>query len=451
MNSDNLKHINIERNSRANSGETLARNQAGQREYHLETLALHAGQIPDPTTHACSVPIYRTTAYDFPDSGYGADLFALRKAGNIYSRLMNPTNDVLEKRLAALDGGAAAVTFASGTAAIYFAVTNIVQNGDEIVAANNLYGGTFTQFDSILPRQGVRVRFTNVNDFDAVKAAINEKTRLIYIEAIGNPGLNTADIERYSDLAKQYHLPLAVDATFATPVLLRPIEYGADIVIHSLSKWIGGHGAGIGGVVIDAGNFDLTDPKFALYNEPDSGYYGLRFGFDEQGKPNKLAFSQRLRTVGLRNQGATLSPDSAWIFLQGVETLPVRMKKHCENALAVARFLSAHSKVDWVRYPGLNDDPVAKKYLPSGAGGMIVFGVKGGAKTAQDLVDRIALFEIVANVGDSRSLIIHPASTTHSQLSGEDQKKAGITPEMIRLSVGLEHVDDIIGALNDAL
>lgn len=426
-------------------------NQPEEREYHLETLALHAGQIPDPSTRACSVPIYRTTAYDFPDSGYGADLFALRKSGNIYSRLMNPTNDVLEKRLAALDRGVAAVTFASGTAAIYFAVTNIVQCGDQIVAANNLYGGTFTQFDSILPRQGVQVRFTNVNDFEAVKAAINEKTRLIYIEAVGNPGLEIADIERYSAIAKQHHLPLMIDATFTTPVLLRPIEYGADLVIHSLSKWIGGHGAGIGGAVIDAGHFDWTDPKFALYNEPDSGYHGLRFALDAQGNSNKLAFSQRLRTVGLRNQGATLSPDSAWIFLQGVESLPVRMKKHSENALAVARFLSDHPKVDWVRYPGLHDDPIAKKYLSEGAGGMIVFGIKGDAQMAQDLVDRIALFEIVANVGDSRSLIIHPASTTHSQLSDEDQKKAGITPEMIRLSIGLEHVDDIIGALNDAL
>ena len=413
---------------------------------HLETLAIHAGQIPDPTTLARAVPVYRTTAYCFRDSQHGADLFALQEQGNIYARLMNPTNDVLEKRLAALDRGAAGLTMASGTAAIYFAVTNLAGMGDEIVSANNLYGGTFTQFDAILPGQGINVRFTEVNDFPAVERAINDRTRALYIETVGNPGLDIADIEGYSALAKQYHLPLIVDATFTPPPLLRPIEYGANIVIHSLSKWIGGHGTGIGGIVIDAGNFDWTDSKFTLYNEPDRGYHGMRFARD-LGDLNSLAFIMRLRTVGLRNQGPTLSPDAAWLFLQGVESLPLRMARHSENGLAVARFLANHPKVAWVKYPGLTGGDQARKYLPDGAGGMVVFGVKGGSREARKFVDSVPLFSILANVGDAKSLIIHPASTTHSQLSDEDQRKAGLLPEMIRLSIGLEHIDDIIEAL----
>lgn len=424
-----------------------------KRKYHIETLALHAGQEPDPATLARAVPVYRTTAFNFKSSKYGADLFALRESGNIYGRLMNPTNDVLEKRLAQLDGGAAALTLSSGTAAIYFAVTNILKQGDELVSANNLYGGTFTQFDAILPQQGIRVRFAPVNDFAATEAAINEKTRAIYIEAVGNPVLDVADIEQYAAVAKKHHLPLIVDATFTPPTLLRPIEHGANIVIHSLSKWIGGHGTGIGGVVIDAGNFDWTDPKFALYNEPDRGYHGLRFAHD-LGPLNPLAFILRLRTVGLRNQGPTLAPDAAWLFLQGTESLPLRMERHSSNALKVAEFLKNHPKVAWVRYPGLPGDPsydLAKKYLPDGAGGMVVFGVKGGSAEGIKLVDNIELFSIIANVGDAKSLIIHPASTTHSQLSDEDQRKAGLTPELVRLSIGLEHIDDIIGALDDAL
>lgn len=424
-----------------------------KRKYHIETLALHAGQEPDPSTLARAVPVYRTTAFNFKSSKHGADLFALRESGNIYGRLMNPTNDVLEKRLAQLDGGAAALTLSSGTAAIYFAVTNILKQGDELVSANNLYGGTFTQFDAILPQQGIHVRFAPVNDFAATEAAINEKTRAIYIEAVGNPVLDVADIEQYAAIAKKHHLPLIVDATFTPPTLLRPIEHGANIVIHSLSKWIGGHGTGIGGVVIDAGNFDWTDPKFALYNEPDRGYHGLRFAHD-LGPLNPLAFILRLRTVGLRNQGPTLAPDAAWLFLQGTESLPLRMERHSSNALKVAEFLKNHPKVAWVRYPRLPGDPsheLAKKYLPNGAGGMVVFGVKGGSAEGIKLVDNIELFSIIANVGDAKSLIIHPASTTHSQLSDEDQRKAGLTPELVRLSIGLEHIDDIIGALDDAL
>ena len=421
------------------------------RKYHLETLAIHAGQEqPDSATLARAVPVYRTTAYNFRNSQHGADLFGLKEAGNIYARLMNPTNDVLEKRLAALDGGAAGLTLSSGTAAIYFALTNIAKQGDEIVSASNLYGGTFTQFDAILPQQGITVRFAPVNDFAATEAAINGRTRALFIETVGNPALDVADIEGYAKLAHRHHLPLVVDSTFTTPALLRPIEYGADIVVHSLSKWIGGHGAGIGGVVIDSGKFDWTDPKFALYNEPDRGYHGLRFAHD-LGDANALAFILRLRTVGLRNQGPTLSPDAAWLFLQGTESLPLRMRKHSENALATAKFLASHPKVAWVKYPGLNGGPLAQKYLPQGAGGMVVFGVKGGASEARRLVDQVKLFSILANVGDSKSLIIHPASTTHSQLSEEDQRKGGLPPELIRLSIGLEHIDDIVGALADAL
>lgn len=423
------------------------------RNYHIETLALHAGQEIEPATRARAVPVYRTTAYNFKSSQHGADLFALREPGNIYARLMNPTNDVLEKRLAQLDGGAAALTLSSGTAAIYFAVTNILRQGDELVSANNLYGGTFTQFDAILPQQGITVRFAPVNDFAATEAAINEKTRALYIETVGNPALDVADIEGYAAIAKKHHLPLIVDATFTPPTLLRPIEHGANIVIHSLSKWIGGHGTGIGGVVVDAGNFDWTDPKFSLYNEPDRGYHGLRFAHD-LGELNPLAFILRLRTVGLRNQGPTLAPDAAWLFLQGVESLPLRMERHSSNARKVAEFLKHHPKVAWVRYPGLSGDPshdLAQKYLPDGAGGMVVFGVRGGSAEGIKLVDNIELFSILANVGDAKSLIIHPASTTHSQLSDEDQRKAGLTPELVRLSIGLEHVDDIIAALDDAL
>lgn len=389
------------------------------RNYHIETLALHAGQEIEPATRARAVPVYRTTAYNFKSSQHGADLFALREPGNIYARLMNPTNDVLEKRLAQLDGGAAALTLSSGTAAIYFAVTNILRQGDELVSANNLYGGTFTQFDAILPQQGITVRFAPVNDFAATEAAINEKTRALYIETVGNPALDVADIEGYATIAKKHHLPLIVDATFTPPTLLRPIEHGANIVIHSLSKWIGGHGTGIGGVVVDAGNFDWTDPKFSLYNEPDRGYHGLRFAHD-LGELNPLAFILRLRTVGLRNQGPTLAPDAAWLFLQGVESLPLRMERHSSNAQKVAEFLKHHPKVAWVRYPGLSGDPsheLAQKYLPDGAGGMVVFGVRGGSAEGIKLVDNIGLFSILANVGDAKSLIIHPASTTHSQLS----------------------------------
>lgn len=423
------------------------------KKYHIETLALHAGQRTDPSTQAQAVPIYRTTAFTFKSVEHAANLFGLKEHGNIYARLMNPTNDVLEQRLAQLEGGAAALSMSSGTAAIYFAVTNILRQGDEMISANNLYGGIYAQFDSILPQSGIKVHFTAINDFAAVEARINSKTRAIYIEAIGNPALDLADIEKYAELAHKHHLPLIVDSTFSPPTLLRPIEYGADIVIHSLSKWIGGHGTGIGGVVIDAGKFDWSDPKFALYNEPDTGYHGLRFAHD-LGDANHLAFILRLRTVGLRNQGPTLAPDAAWQFLQGVETLPLRTAKHSENAQKVAEFLKNHPQVKWVRYPGLVGDPsyqLAQKYLTNGAGGMVVFGVKGGSEAGKKIVDNIQLFSHVANVGDAKSLIIHPASSTHSQSSDETQRASGLSPELVRLSIGVEHIDDIIGALDDAL
>lgn len=425
-----------------------------EKNYRYETLAIHAGQVPDPATLARAVPVYRTTAFNFKSAKHGADLFALREPGNIYARLMNPTNDVLEKRLAALEGGAAAISLSSGTAAIAFAITNILKQGDELVSANNLYGGTYTQFASILPLFGITTRFTHVNKFDEVEAAINSKTRAIYIETIGNPKLDFADIEGYAKIAQKHHLPLIVDSTFTPPGLFRPIDYGANIVIHSLSKWIGGHGTGIGGAVIDAGNFDWSDEKFELYNKPDGGYHGLRFAHD-LGDLNSLAFILRLRTVGLRNLGPTLAPDAAWLFLQGLESLPLRIERHGENALKVAKYLKSHKNVAWVRYPGLADDPsheLAAKYLKRGIyGGMVVFGLKGGYDAAVKVVDNIPLFSNLANVGDAKSLILHPASTSHSQLSDEEQVSGGLTKDLIRLSIGLENSDDIIEALDSVL
>ena len=420
------------------------------KQYRFDTLAVHAGWKGDPATDSTAVPVYRTTAFNFQNAKDGADRFGLRKAANIYARLMNPTEDVLEQRLAALDGGVAALALSSGTAAIYFSVTNVVATGQNLVAASNLYGGTYTQFDVILPQSNnIHAKFVKVNDFAATEAAIDDQTRAIFVEAIGNPGLDVADLEGYAKVAQKHHLPLIVDATFATPVLLQPIRYGANVVIHSLSKWIGGHGAGIGGISIDAGNFDWTDPKFSLFNEPDRGYHGIVWS-----SLGAAAFATRLRTVALRNQGPTLSPDAAWVFLQGVESLPLRIARHAENARKVAEFLAAHPKVAWVRYPGLPDDPsysLAQKYLPNGKGGMVVFGVKGGAKEGTTVVDNLKLFLQLANVGDARSLAIHPASTTHSQLTEEQQRAAGLAPELIRLSIGIEDPQDIIEDLAQAL
>lgn len=422
-------------------------------DYKIETLAVHAGQVPDSSTLSRAVPVYRTTAYNFKSSKHAADLFALKESGNIYSRIMNPTNDILEKRLCALEGGAGALALSSGTAAIAFSILNILKAGDELVSARNLYGGTYTLFDAILPQYSITARFTDVNDFSAVEKSINERTRALYIETVGNPSLDVADIEGYAKIARNHHIPLIVDSTFTPPPLLRPIDYGADIVIHSLSKWICGHGTAIGGAVIDAGKFDWSDPKFALYSEPDKGYHGLRFGRDLSGTGNP-AFITRLRTVGLRNMGPTLSPDSAWIFLQGLETLPLRMERHCSNAKAVAEFLKSHPGVEWVRYPGLEGDPSraeAEKYLVRDCGGVVVFGPKGGYDKAVEIVDNIPLFSNLANVGDAKSLILHPASTSHSQLGERERLSAGVSSDLIRLSIGIENKDDIISALGSVL
>lgn len=422
-------------------------------DYKIETLAVHAGQIPDSSTLSRAVPVYRTTAYNFKNTKHAADLFALKESGNIYSRIMNPTNDILEKRLCALEGGAGALALSSGTAAIAFSILNILKAGDELVSARNLYGGTYTLFDAILPQYSITARFTDVNDFSAVEKSINERTRALYIETVGNPSLDVADIEGYAKIARNHHIPLIVDSTFTPPPLLRPIDYGADIVIHSLSKWICGHGTAIGGAVIDAGKFDWSDPKFALYSEPDKGYHGLRFGRDLSGTGNP-AFITRLRTVGLRNMGPTLPPDSAWIFLQGLETLPLRMERHCSNAKAVAEFLKSHPGVEWVRYPGLEGAPSrreAEKYLGRGCGGVVVFGPKGGYDKAVEIVDNIPLFSNLANVGDAKSLILHPASTSHSQLGERERLSAGVSSDLIRLSIGIENKDDIISALGSVL
>jgi O-acetylhomoserine (thiol)-lyase len=413
---------------------------------------LHAGQEPDPTTTARGVAVHRTSSYVFKSTEHAANLFGLKELGNIYTRIMNPTQDVLEQRVAALEGGAAALALASGTSAIHYSIINICSAGDEIVSANNLYGGTYTMFDTILPQFGIHTKFADARDPQSFESAITDKTRAIFIETIGNPLLDFTDIGTISEIAQKHHLPLIVDATFTTPYLLKSLDYGADIVVNSLTKWMGGHGTGIGGIVVDSGKFDWTDPKFKLYNEPDPSYHDLRYAHD-LGDLNPVAFIMRMRLVPLRNLGACISPDNAWIFLQGLETLALRIQRHCENATKVARFLKTHPKVSWVRYPGLEDDPtypVARKYLKKGFGAMVVFGIEGGLAAGKKFVDSLQLFSHLANVGDAKSLVIHPSSTTHSQLSEEQQRAGGLTPDLVRLSVGLEHIDDIVGDLEQA-
>lgn len=420
----------------------------------LETLCLHAGQEPDPTTNSRAVPIYRTASYVFNNTEHAANLFALKELGNIYTRLMNPTNDVLEQRMAQLDGGGAALALASGTSAIHYAIINICQQGDEIVAANNLYGGTYTMFDAIHPQFGITTKFVDPIDPENFAKAITPKTRMIFCETIGNPGLDVADLEAIGEIAKAHGLPLVVDGTFTTPALLKPLEHGANITCYSMTKWLGGHGTGIGGVCVDGANFSWGNEKFPLYNEPEPSYHGLRFGHDLPDFLAPVAFILRMRTIPLRNLGACMSPDNAWMFLQGVETLSLRMARHSENAMAAAKYLQDHPKVEWVTYPGLENHrshDVAKKYLKSGFGGMVSFGIKGGIESGQKFIDSLQLFSHLANVGDAKSLAIHPASTTHSQLSEEQLTEAGITPDMVRLSVGLEHIDDIKADLDQAL
>lgn len=425
-----------------------------EKKYRFETLALHAGQVPDPGTLSRAVPICRTSSYVFKDTAHAADLFALKEPGNIYTRITNPTTEILESRITSLERGAASVATASGTSAIHYTVLNIASAGDEILSANNLYGGTYTMFDAILPQIGIKTNFVNPADPENFRKAVTSKTKLIYIETIGNPVLDFTDISAVAEIARENGIPLVVDATFTTPYLLKTIEHGADIVINSLTKWIGGHGTAIGGIATDSGRFNWNSGKFPLYSNPDSNYHGLRWGADLPPESSAMAFAMRYRTVPLRNLGAAISPDNAWVFLQGLETLPVRMERHCANAMAVASFLEKDPRVSWVRYPGLAGDPsheTASRYLQNGFGGMVVFGIKGGYGPAVKLIDNIRLFSHVANVGDAKSLILHPSSTSHSQLSEEQQRGAGLTPDLIRLSIGLEHIDDIIEALDEAL
>ena len=421
-------------------------------DHKFETLCLHAGQAADPATTSRGVPLYRTSSYVFKSTEHAANLFALKELGNIYTRIMNPTQDVLEQRIAALENGAAALALSSGTSAVYYAIINICSAGDEIISANNLYGGTYTMFDAILPQFGIHANFVDPRDPQNFDNAVTDKTKAIYIETIGNPVLEFTDIAAVAEVAKKHHLPLIVDATFTSPSLLKTIDYGADIVVNSLTKWMGGHGTGIGGVVIDSGKFDWTDPKFTLYNEPDPSYHDIRYAHD-LGDLNPVAFILRMRLVPLRNLGACISPDNAWMFLQGLETLPLRMERHSDNAMGVAKYLKTHPKVEWVRYPGLEDDPtypVASKYLKNGFGGMVVFGIKGGLEAGSKFVDSLELFSHLANVGDAKSLVLHPSSTSHSQLSEEQQRASGLTPDLIRLSIGIEHIDDICADLDQA-
>ncbi len=421
-------------------------------DYKFETKVLHSGNTIDET-QARGVPVHRTTSYLFRDTEHAANLFVLKELGNIYTRLMNPTHDVLEKRVADLEGGAAAVALASGTSAIFYSIINVAKAGDEIVSASNLYGGTYTQFNNILPDLGINVKFVDAKDPSNFEKAINEKTRALYTEVIGNPSLDVVNIKAISEIAHKHNLPLIVDATFNTPYLFRPIEHGADIVVHSLTKWLGGHGAGIGGIVVDSGKFNWKDSKFSLFNEPDNSYHGLRWAHD-LGDLSPIAFALRLRLVPLRNLGSAISPDNAWIFLQGIETLPLRMERHSENALKVAKYLKEKAGVSWVRYPGLEDDPSyenAKAQFKNGFGGMVIFGIEGGKEAGEKFINNLNLFSHVANVGDAKSLAIHPASTTHSQLSEEDQAAGGITPDLVRLSIGIENIDDIIADIDQAL
>lgn len=416
----------------------------------FETIAVQAGHSPDPTTLSRGVPVYRTSSFTFKSAEHAANLFGLKEFGNIYSRLGNPTNAVLEERVTQLEGGAASVAVASGTAAIFNTVITIARAGDEIVSATNLYGGTYTMFDAILPDLGITAKFADVLRPETFEAAITEKTRLLYLETIGNPVLDLADIDAVSAIAKKHHLPLVVDGTFTTPYLLKTIEHGADVVVNSLTKWLGGHGTAIGGIATDSGTFDWSDSKFTLFNRPDPNYHGLRWAIDLPPELRKIAFALRTRTVPLRNLGACLSPDNAWIFLQGIESLHARMPLHVRNALEVAKYLKSHPKAAWVRYPGLEGDPsyeLAQRLLKKGSGGMVVFGVKGGRPAGEKFIEALRLFSHLANVGDAKSLALHPASTSHSQLTEEQQRASGLTPDLVRLSIGLENIDDIIADL----
>ena len=419
--------------------------------YHLGTLAVHGGQSPDPATNARAVPIYQTTSYVFDDADHAARLFALKEFGNIYTRIMNPTTDVLEKRIASLEGGAAALATASGQAAETLAILTLARAGDEIISTTSLYGGTYNLFHHTLPRYGITVRFADAADFDGIRALINDRTRAIYSETVGNPKLDVLDIEGLAALAHEHGLPLIIDNTTASPALCRPIEWGADIVIESATKFIGGHGTSIGGLIIDAGRFDwAASGRFPDFVEPDPSYHGVSYteAF------GNLAFILKARVQGLRDTGACLAPFNAFLLLQGAETLHLRMQRHSENALAVAHFLREHPGVEWVRYPGLAGSPnaeLAGKYLPAGAGALVAFGIRGGYEAGKAFIDSLELFSLLANIGDAKSLVIHPASTTHQQLTAEERAATGVTDELIRLSVGIEDIRDILADLDRAL
>jgi O-acetylhomoserine (thiol)-lyase len=418
---------------------------------HLATLAVHAGQTPDPTTGSRAVPIYQTTSYVFQDADHAGRLFALKEFGNIYTRIMNPTTDVLEKRVAALEGGVAALAVASGQAAETLVATTLAAAGDEIVSTTSLYGGTYNLFHYTLPRLGITVKFVDADDFDGLRAAINGKTRAIYTETLGNPKLDVVDIEKLVGIAHEHGLPLVIDNTSASPALVRPIEWGADIVVNSATKFLGGHGNSIGGVIVDAGKFDwAASGRFKDFTTPDPSYHGLVY--TEAFGP--LAFILKARVQGLRDTGAALSPFNAFLLLQGIETLHLRLERHSQNALAVAKHLEQHPGVEWVNYPGLESSQYyerAQKYLPNGKGGLVTFGIKGGYEAGKTALNSLKLFSLLANIGDAKSLAIHPASTTHAQLSPAEQADTGVTPELVRLSVGIEDIRDILADLDQAI
>jgi O-acetylhomoserine (thiol)-lyase len=418
---------------------------------HLATLAVHAGQTVDPTTGSRAVPIYQTTSYAFQDADHAGRLFALKEFGNIYTRIMNPTTDVLEKRVAALEGGVAGLAVASGQAAETLTATTLASAGEEIISTTSLYGGTYNLFHYTLPRLGITVKFADADDFDGIRALINDKTRAIYTETLGNPKLDIADIETLAAIAHEHKLPLVIDNTSASPALIRPIEWGADIVLNSATKFLGGHGTSIGGVIVDAGKFDwAASGRFKDFTTPDPSYHGLVY--TEAFGP--LAFILKARVQGLRDTGAALSPFNAFLLLQGIETLHLRLQRHSENALAVAKHLEKHPGVAWVNYPGLESSQYykrAQKYLPDGKGGLLTFGVKGGYEAGKTLINSLKLFSLLANIGDAKSLVIHPASTTHAQLSPAEQADTGVTPELVRLSVGIEDIRDLIADLDQAI
>jgi O-acetylhomoserine (thiol)-lyase len=421
-----------------------------ERKFGFNTRALHHGYKPEPTTHARAVPIYQTTSYTFDNSDHAAALFGLQQFGNIYTRIMNPTTDVLEQRVASLENGAAALAVSSGQAAQFLAVNSLLESGDEMVAASTLYGGTYTQFDVSFRKLGYNVKFVDPDDPDNFRKAITSKTKLIYGETISNPRGNVLDIEAVARIAHEHNLPLVIDNTFATPYLCRPIDHGADIVLHSLTKFMGGHGTSIGGIIVDAARFDWSKGDFPQLTKPSRAYHGMVF-WDVFGP---ISFILRARVEGLRDLGPCMSPFNAFQFLQGIETLGMRMERHVANAMAVAKFLEDHADVMWVNYPSLPSSQyyaLAQKYVPKGAGAVFSFGIKGGYDAGKKFVDNLKLLSHLANVGDARSLVIHPASTTHQQLTAEQQASAGVTPDMVRLSIGLEDIEDILWDLDQAL